>query len=145
MVENERKNGICFSRLTGPVQSTQNLNGLHGEKGTRKKICQGWDSNPRPHMWTRSLRTCRAGKITLESGALDRSATLTAVDNTANNPYTIQRIPARSHSLVVSDYMWRLYSELPFQYLPFAGTHTLALLAPHTLHSAHPTPASAAL
>ena len=48
-------------------------------QGKEKKTCQRWDSNPRPHTWTRMLRTrtCEQGMI-LESGALDHSATLTA-------------------------------------------------------------------
>ena len=47
----------------------------------RKKFCQKWDSNPRPHTWTRSLCTCwlymQARPVSLESGALDHSAILT--------------------------------------------------------------------
>ena len=47
-----------------------------------KKFCQKWDSNPRPHSWTRTLchRTdciIRQGIAILESGALDHSAILT--------------------------------------------------------------------
>ena len=40
-----------------------------------KIICQKWDSNPRPHKWTRMLHCWK--EATLESGALDRSAILT--------------------------------------------------------------------
>ena len=36
------------------------------------KLCRKWDSNPRPHSWTRMLPF--SGKSHLESGALDRSA-----------------------------------------------------------------------
>ena len=47
-----------------------------------KKLCQKWDSNPRPHSWTRTLcnrNDCivRQGIDILESGALDDSAILT--------------------------------------------------------------------
>ena len=44
-----------------------------------KKLCQKWDSNPRPHTWTRTLLVCRnlQKELNLESGALDRSAILT--------------------------------------------------------------------
>ena len=46
-----------------------------------KSLCQRWDSNPRPHTRTRILRTCWSSAMTtLESGALDRSATLTHQD-----------------------------------------------------------------
>ena len=46
----------------------------------KKKICQKWDSNPRPHTRTRILMPLlSAGKVNLESGALDRSAILTYV------------------------------------------------------------------
>ena len=38
-----------------------------------------WDSNPRPHSWTRMLHVLTE-EITLESGALDRSANLTITD-----------------------------------------------------------------
>ena len=39
-----------------------------------KPFCQKWDSNPRPHTWTRMLLLRK--EIALESGALDRSAIL---------------------------------------------------------------------
>ena len=43
-------------------------------------FCQKWDSNPRPHTRTRILMPLlSAGKVNLESGALDRSAILTYV------------------------------------------------------------------
>ena len=42
-------------------------------------VCQGWDSNPRLHSETRTLATIQTVKeFHLESGALDRSAILTA-------------------------------------------------------------------
>ena len=44
----------------------------------KKILCQKWDSNPRPHKRTRMLNPIRE-KITLESGALDRSAILTCL------------------------------------------------------------------
>ena len=49
------------------------------EKKGKKKICQKWDSNPRPHSWTRTLVSdlCNQKVINLESGALDHSAILT--------------------------------------------------------------------
>ena len=40
-------------------------------------MCQKWDSNPRPHMWTRILLVFHRKNLILESGALDRSAILT--------------------------------------------------------------------
>ena len=43
----------------------------------KKKKCQKWDSNPRPHSWTRTLSTVRVEDRDLESGALDHSAILT--------------------------------------------------------------------
>ena len=44
-----------------------------------KGLCQKWDSNPRPHTWTRTLSVRRnlQKELNLESGALDRSAILT--------------------------------------------------------------------
>ena len=46
----------------------------------KKSFCQKWDSNPRPHSRTRILMPLlSAGKVNLESGALDRSAILTYV------------------------------------------------------------------
>ena len=43
-----------------------------------QNVCQKWDSNPRPHSWTRMLHALRVEReSTLESGALDRSAILT--------------------------------------------------------------------
>ena len=42
------------------------------------KVCQKWDSNPRPHQWTRTLSvTLGLKEQLLESGALDHSAILT--------------------------------------------------------------------
>ena len=42
-------------------------------------ICEEWDSNPRLHSETRTLATIQTVKeFHLESGALDRSAILTA-------------------------------------------------------------------
>ena len=42
-------------------------------------LCQEWDSNPRLHSETRTLATIKMVKeFQLESGALDRSAILTA-------------------------------------------------------------------
>ena len=46
----------------------------------KKDLCQKWGSNPRPHERTRMLALLQ-GKIALESGALDRSAILTACPN----------------------------------------------------------------
>jgi hypothetical protein len=49
----------------------------------KKKICQEWDSNPRPLMRTRMPRTqlsVEKERMCLESGALDRSAILTLDD-----------------------------------------------------------------
>lgn len=43
----------------------------------KKKTCQKWDSNPRPHTRTRTLILWHRGRGFLESGALDRSAILT--------------------------------------------------------------------
>ena len=40
-------------------------------------LCQGWDSNPCPHSWTRILHWTWWKIWILETGALDRSATLT--------------------------------------------------------------------
>ena len=41
-------------------------------------MCQKWDSNPRPHQWTRTLSAPLGLKEQLlESGALDHSAILT--------------------------------------------------------------------
>ena len=52
------------------------------ERGLKKKkdlICQEWDSNPRLHSEPRTLATIQTVKeFHLESGALDRSAILTA-------------------------------------------------------------------
>ena len=50
------------------------------EKPCKKEPeCQEWDSNPRLHSETRTLTTIQMVKeIHLESGALDRSAILTA-------------------------------------------------------------------
>ena len=47
---------------------------------TYENVCQMWDSNPRPHSWTRTLKlnSCFQPRGNLESGALDRSANLTA-------------------------------------------------------------------
>lgn len=48
------------------------------KKTMKKKYCQEWDLNPRPHKWTRILSTTVVAEdITLESGALDHSAILT--------------------------------------------------------------------
>ena len=47
-------------------------------KKIQKKICQEWDLNPRPHLWTRILMAMHVAKaLILESGALDHSAILT--------------------------------------------------------------------
>ena len=48
-------------------------------KQKKDLICQEWDSNPRLHSETRTLATIQTVKeFYLESGALDRSAILTA-------------------------------------------------------------------
>ena len=45
----------------------------------KEPLCQEWDSNPRLHSETRTLATIQTVKdFRLESGALDRSASLTA-------------------------------------------------------------------
>ena len=48
----------------------------------KTKTCQMWDSNPRPHTWTRTLFPDFIGRFHLESGALDRSANLTDANDT---------------------------------------------------------------
>ena len=49
------------------------------------KICQKWDSNPRPQKRTRTAHSAyNVGKGNLESGALDRSAILTCRIRTAS-------------------------------------------------------------
>ena len=41
-------------------------------------MCQEWDLNPRPHLWTRILSAVGTTEVNqLESGALDHSAILT--------------------------------------------------------------------
>ena len=56
------------------------------EINIRKKFRQKWDSNPRPHSRTRML--CLEKGLSLESGALDRSAILTCYE--INSPKFIQ-------------------------------------------------------
>ena len=52
---------------------------LKEKRCEKKPLCQEWDSNPRLHSETRTLATILMVKEShLESGALDRSAILTA-------------------------------------------------------------------
>ena len=52
-------------------------------KKKKDSICQEWDSNPRLHSETRTLATIQTVKeFHIESGALDRSAILTATKPT---------------------------------------------------------------
>ena len=55
--------------------------------GKPKKYCQKWDLNPRPHMRTRILTNFQSWKqgCHLESGALDHSAILTELVQSAKS------------------------------------------------------------
>ena len=62
-----------------PAPSKKRKKIIKTKRRQKKKFCQRWDSNPRPHTWTRMLELALASKeVILESGALDHSATLTA-------------------------------------------------------------------
>lgn len=72
-------------RESGPKVKWSNEAGKTGTRvctkgGEVKSRCQRWDSNPRPHSRTRILRS-----LSLESGALDRSATLTCLTPCTTN------------------------------------------------------------
>ena len=69
-----RLGGHLFTSLSSAIQSTY----LHSVEDENR--CQKWDSNPRPHSWTRMLLIVKGRDCTLESGALDRSAILTYLD-----------------------------------------------------------------
>ena len=74
--------------------------------GLCKSMCQKWDSNPRPHSWTRNptataYRTRQ--RMSLESGALDRSAILTV----ESSGFILNLIP-RTDILWLSACLWCL-------------------------------------
>ena len=47
----------CLEAFDGPYEYTfRVLNGYaHAQTTPRENLCQKWDSNPRPHSWTRML------------------------------------------------------------------------------------------
>ena len=63
--------------ISGSVRERLKKNGMKLVK--KEPLCQEWDLNPRLHAETRTLVTIQTVKeFHLESGALDRSAILTA-------------------------------------------------------------------
>ena len=86
---------VCVCVFVCDRQTFLNKNEWLGEKN-----CQKWDSNPRPHSWTRTLIPLLGKNIFLESGALDRSAILT---------YFKYHI---SHALIVGKLKSKLWNKL---------------------------------
>ena len=85
--EKNRKN-TCFSASTW-----SRTNCSSKKENCLKSLCQKWDSNPRPHTWTRTLSVCRnlQKELNLESGALDRSAILTTDSRYKNRTPNVPR------------------------------------------------------
>ena len=93
-----RLQNAFMASLTNSIRSQQNFRQFKLERITfveLENLCQMWDSNPRPHSWTRILLKGKPFK--LESGALDRSANLTWEIAKCKSLYKVKYISYVTH------------------------------------------------